>query len=142
MTGLPSEDKGLFDGLLFCSDHDCPMIKIEDSYICALDYIDELIGQRKITSFRIDKDSVSIVFDGVVVLPLLCPHCADGRPHIDEEKALNYTGLHLVSLSFDKDTNSFGMYFSEVEDGEPIEGAEIATKLDSIYKIQTTEKLL
>ena len=41
-------DHGLLDGLLQCRDHECPMIAVDDNYVCVLEYVDEEIGGLRV----------------------------------------------------------------------------------------------
>jgi hypothetical protein len=117
-----------------CEEHNCPMIFTGKDYVCVFEFVDEIIGCRKVTAFRVGKN-VSLILDSEIVLPLICPHCSGEEACIDIEKAKLYVGLYVIGLSFNEDFTAFSMFFGKEENGEPLEGAEVATKLESISKI-------
>lgn len=122
---------------LLCKEHGCPLINIAKKdppvYMCVFEYLDEMIGNRQITHFRVNK-GVSVVLDCEIVLPLICPHCSNDSICIDVKKAELYVNLYIVALSFNEDYTTFFMHMGN-EDGEPIEEAVIPTKLESIFNI-------
>lgn len=94
-------DKGLLDGIARCGVHDCPMIQIDDHYVCVVEYANSQLGMHQITHVvpGTGSDPTLLEFDNGLSLPLLCPCC--GNPlHIGDFHALavSAVGLYLVAI--------------------------------------------
>ena len=89
------------DDWVRCAEHDCPMMLIDDGYVCMLEYIDEHLGGGQVKDLVVVEDGlITLLFDDDHELPLLCPHCGDPID-IDEDEFLNdMAGLYLVALQW------------------------------------------
>ncbi|HEY4690480.1 MAG TPA: hypothetical protein VIK33_14280 [Anaerolineae bacterium] len=84
-----------------CAEHDCPMLRIDDEYVCILEYVDEHLGGKQVRDLVVVEDGlITLLFDDDHELPLLCPHCGDPID-VDEDELLNeIAGLYLVALQY------------------------------------------
>jgi hypothetical protein len=122
---------GLLDGLLRCSEHDCPMIRVGDNYECVIERVDSHVGGKRVKDIVPDSAGIpfALVFEDAHTLPLLCPHC--GRSlHValeNEENALEeVAGLYLVALAY-------------VEPGEDPEGLALVFARDPNADLEDPE---
>jgi hypothetical protein len=148
----------MLDSLLFCGKHNgAPLIKIKDRYICAIEYLDDLIGNSKVTSQAFiqnlkDADgagTIAIDFDSGYSLPLTCPCCGDSLVIADLK---NFNKLlhdkYLVALSYCEKTKEKDemilLFFGEDPEGEPLQISpfNIGVHLNSVRSIQPTKKLI
>lgn len=144
-------DKGLLDGLLWCQEHDCPIIQIGDDYACILEYTDELLGQRRVRDIvpgappRRRRTGPSpaparLVFDNNLTLPLICADCG-GPIHVTEPDAVLalFQGLYLVGLGYSRakgdQSAMLSLFFSPDPEGEPREDATVTVHPDAVRKI-------
>ncbi|MBI5034878.1 MAG: hypothetical protein HZB51_30505 [Chloroflexi bacterium] len=96
---------GSLDGLLRCSEHDCPMLRIGNQYECVIERVDAHLGGKRVKDILPDSQETpfELAFEDGHTLPLLCPDC--GRSlhvsHQNEDQVLNeVTGLYLVGLAY------------------------------------------
>ncbi|MBS1253402.1 MAG: hypothetical protein MAG451_02451 [Anaerolineales bacterium] len=69
---------GLLDRLLRCGEHQFPMVRIGLNYVCTAEYLDEVIGHRRLTEVSQDTDGVLYLqFGPERWLPLFCPCCGE-----------------------------------------------------------------
>ena len=122
---------GLLDGLLRCSEHDCPMIRVGDNYECVIERVDSHVGGKRVKDIVPDSIGIpfALVFEDAHTLPLLCSHC--GRSlHVapkNEESALEeVAGLYLVALAY-------------VEPGEEPEGLALVFARDPAADLEDPE---
>ncbi len=95
---------GSLDGLLRCSEHGCPMLRIGNQYECVIERVNAHLGGKRVKDILPDNHGTpfALIFDDGHTLPLLCPDC--GRSlhvsHENEDQVLNeVTGLYLVGLA-------------------------------------------
>ena len=75
-----------------CVEHDCPMLLIDDDYVCSLEYVDEHLGGKQVKDLVvIDEGLITVLFEDDHELPLLCPHCGDPLD-LDEDELLSQIG--------------------------------------------------
>ncbi|CAG1015190.1 hypothetical protein ANAEL_05198 [Anaerolineales bacterium] len=96
---------GSLDGLLRCSEHDCPMLRIGNQYECVIERVDAHLGGKRVKDILPDSQGTpfALIFEDGHTLPLLCPDC--GRSlhvsHQNEDQVLNeVAGLYLVGLAY------------------------------------------
>jgi hypothetical protein len=98
-------NSGMLDGLVWCDEHDCPLIRIGDSYECVVERVDAHLGGKRVQDIvpSSRKTPLTLVFADGHTLPLLCPDCS-GALHItpqDEEQVLEHAaGLYLVGVAY------------------------------------------
>jgi len=84
-----------------CSEHDCPMIQVDDETVCALEYVDEHLGGKQVKDLVVVEDGlITVLFDDDHELPLLCPHCGDPIGADENELLDELAGLYLVGLEY------------------------------------------
>ena len=115
-----------FENRLRCEEHDCPLIEVDGSRYCVVEYLDAHLGGGQVTDIvpgeQLGRHATptSLVFADGHTLPILCPDC--GQPHELEETAdqflENMTGLYLI-----------GFGYLPVEEDEP-EGVELVFAAD------------
>ena len=104
---------GLFNKLVWCSEHNCPMLDVGgDCYACLFDYVNERVGMRRVTDVVNDNDGATFIFENGVELPLFCP-CCDKAIHATGGAALlkEVNGLRLETLAYaekSKDGRNYG----------------------------------
>ncbi len=96
---------GLLDGLLRCSEHDCPMIQVGDNYECVIECVDSHVGGKRVKDIIPDSTGIpfALVFEDAHTLPLLCPHCGRSlhvAPENEESALKEVAGLYLVGLAY------------------------------------------
>jgi hypothetical protein len=141
-------DHGLLDGLLQCRDHECPMIAVEDNYVCVLEYVDTEIGGLRVIDI-VDPDDpdepVSLVFETGRRLPLLCPCCGGPLNFSDDVEAEQFlddaAGMCLYALGYhplaDEEPESLELVFVPSlplpgDDELPAEHQSLLIHLDSV----------
>ena len=97
---------GLLDKLLWCSEHNCPMLDVGgDCYACLFDYVYERAGMRRVTDVVNDNDGATFIFENGVEMPLIC-QCCDKEIHATSGAALlkEVNGLRLETLAYAEDS--------------------------------------
>jgi len=85
-----------------CVEHDCPMLLIDDDYVCSLEYVDEHLGGKQVKDLVvIDEGLITVLFEDDHELPLLCPHCGDPLDLDEDELLSQIGGLYLVALQYE-----------------------------------------
>lgn len=70
--------EGLRDGIARCGVHQFPMVRIGSDYVCVAEYLDAVIGLRRLTRVSQDADGVIYLqFGPGRRLPLFCPCCGE-----------------------------------------------------------------
>lgn len=127
---------GLLDDLIFCGEHDCPMVRIRGSYVCLFEYVDAHVGGQVVQDLvpGTRDTPATLVFGDGHTLPLLCAHCGQAL-HIDEpDEALEaIAGQYLVALDYDEDNNALVLVFAPDPHGG--EGETVAVHLDSARRL-------
>lgn len=96
---------GLLDGVIRCSKHNCPMLRIGDDYCCVIGYTNDRIGKQQVMELVMpdsEDEPPRLVFANDYALPLLCPCC--GEPlSITDPVTFNdiARGLHLLAVGYD-----------------------------------------
>jgi hypothetical protein len=130
--------EGILDGILKCGKHDAPMILIKGSYICVLEYLDDLVGNLKVKTVK----GGDLLFSNNVSIPLICPCCGEKDTAKSFEDQIK--GLYLVSLGYQPKKDNFDeailLYFSDNIENEPHPGDFIAIHMDSVRKIKKENK--
>lgn len=138
---------GLLDGLLRCSEHGCPMIRVGDNYECVIERVDAHLGGKRVKDILPGnrRTPFALVFEDGHTLPLLCPDC--GRSlHVapeNEEQALDEaSGLFLVGLAYvapGEDPEGLALVFARDPDADVADPEtptqEILLHLDSARKL-------
>ncbi len=135
---------GLLDDLLTCGDHNCPMIEIDGSYRCVIEYTDDLIGAQQITDVVLasDDEPVKLVFANGRRLPLICPCCGLPLQYDDADELWeSATGLHLVGLRYlppeeDEPECLEFIFAPALSDELPDEAQAVLLHLDSVRRIR------
>lgn len=84
-----------------CAEHDCPMLWFDDEFVCALEYVDEHLGGKRVKDLVVVEDGlITILFEDDHELPLLCPHCGDPIDMDEDEFLSEVAGLFLVALQY------------------------------------------
>jgi hypothetical protein len=115
-------DQGLLDGILFCHDHECPMIRVGDNYECVIERVDGHLGGKRVKDIVPPgtKTPLTLVFEDGHTIPLFCPDCG-GALHVapqDEDEVLSeISGCYLVGVAY-------------VQAGEEPEGLALAFARD------------
>ena len=146
-------DHGLLDGLLQCKDHECPMIAVDDNYVCVLEYVDGEIGGLRVLDV-VDPDDpdepVSLVFETGRRLPLLCSCCGGPLSFSGDAEAEQFledaAGLCLYALSYhpleDEEPESLELVFVPFppppgdDDEIPDEHQSLLIHLDSVRQMK------
>jgi hypothetical protein len=112
---------GTFESRLRCEEHDCPLIEVDGSNYCVVEYLDAHLGGSQVVDIvpgeevSRHRSPTSLVFADGHTLPILCPDC--GEPHAMEEDADQFletmAGLYLI-----------GFGYLPIEEDEP-EGVEL-----------------
>lgn len=115
------------------------MIPIGNRFICAIEYLDEVIGCSLIVNIEKREKSLVVLFDTNFYLTLTCPCCGDSEHlQLTEEIAQNYRGLVVHSLSYDPEWNGIVIFLSRTpDDEEPLEGAFLTVSLENIRDMKT-----
>ena len=71
---------GSLEGLVFCSEHGCPIIHVRGDYVCLFEYVDAHVGGQAVRDLIPGAADVpaTLVFADGHVMPLLCAHCGKG----------------------------------------------------------------
>ncbi len=94
---------GLLDDLLTCGEHNCPMIEIDGSYRCVIEYTDDLIGAQEVRDIvpASGDEPAELVFANGRILPLICPCCGEPLQYEDADTLLeSASGLYLLGLGY------------------------------------------
>ena len=96
---------GMLDGVVWCTDHVCPMIRVGDNYECVVERMYAHLGGKRVKDIvpSSGKTPLTLVFEDGHTLPLLCPDCG-GVLHVapeDEEAVLEQAaGLYLIGVAY------------------------------------------
>lgn len=128
---------GLLDGLVFCAEHGCPMIRVRGDDVCLFEYVDAHVGGQAVRDLipgTADVPAMLVFADGHV-MPLLCAHCGQGLHVTDADAALEViAGQYLVALEYDEEDKALVLVFSpDPEDRE--DGEAVPVHLDSARKL-------
>ena len=77
------------------------MLRIEDEYVCILEYVDEHLGGKQVKDLIVAEGGlIAILFDDDHELPLLCQHCGDPIEADADELLNELSGLYLAALQW------------------------------------------
>jgi hypothetical protein len=139
----------VLEGLLRCSEHDCPMIHVGDDYCCLFEYVDERIGGQQLVDVTPGADDapLTLVFGNGRRMPLYCPDCGGpllAHPGTTREALQSIAGWYLYSLGYAAATDEAPEYlelvltpsFDEEDDTEPADDQSICVHLRSAREIR------
>jgi hypothetical protein len=95
----------MLGGLVWCDEHNCPLIRIGNSYECLIERVDAHIGGKRVRDIvpSSPKTPLTLVFDDGHTLPLLCPDCG-GALHVtaeEEDELLEQIGgLYVIGVGY------------------------------------------
>ena len=142
------DELGLFEGVLFCGEHNCPMIRVGDDYECVIERVEAHVGGKRVKDLVVPSQRGTpwaFVFDDGHTLPLLCAGCGHALQiaPADEELALNQVaGLCLVGVGYVEpidDTRPGGIVLVFVPD--PTAGPDSAPSQELLLHLDSARRL-
>ncbi|OQY48132.1 MAG: hypothetical protein B6242_03045 [Anaerolineaceae bacterium 4572_78] len=108
---------------IYCSHDNFPMIPINNEYTCIAAYIFAHLENAVVTDLTLSP-TLGLVFHNGHTIPLLCPDCGQSL-HADEDELLDaLTGLVIVDIGWDDDTETVLLDFGYPDDANDEEDIE------------------